>query len=79
MNDYTYQVLSSYNLMKSKMREQLHEFNIDVIDQTDTVQLAENQLQINITNAMNKLEKYRQLLTSPVYYVLRPDLRCLGY
>ena len=68
MNGYTYQVLSSYNLMKSKMREQLHGFDIDAIDQTDTVQLAENQLQINITNAMNKLEKYRQLLTSPVYY-----------
>jgi hypothetical protein len=49
------------------MLDQLIAFDVDVIDQTDPADLAENRLELNITNALEKLDKYRQLLTSPIY------------
>jgi len=49
------------------MQDQLIAFEFDTIDQTNAADLAENQLELNITNAIEKLDKYRQLLTSPVY------------
>ena len=49
------------------MQDQLISFEFDTIDQTNAADLAKNQLELNITNAIEKLDKYQQLLTLPVY------------
>jgi hypothetical protein len=67
-NGYAHQVLPSYDLIKSKMEEQLFGFDVDEVDQTSQAELANNRLQLNIINTMKKLDKYRQLLTSPIYF-----------
>jgi len=66
-NRYAYQVLPAYDFLKEKMTEQLYDFMLDDIDQYNPAEIAENQLQINITNAIHKLDKYQQKLTSSIY------------
>ena len=66
-NGYAHQVLPAYDFLKEKMTEQLYDFMLDDIDQYNPAEIAENQLQINITNAIHKLDKYQQKLTSPIY------------
>jgi hypothetical protein len=58
INRYAYQVLPSYDLIRSKMQDQLIAFEFDTVDQTNAADLAENQLELNITNAIEKLDKY---------------------
>ena len=62
-------MLPSYDLIKKGMEEQLFGFELDEVDQSNPQELASKRLELNIINAMQKLEKYRQLLTSPIYLV----------
>lgn len=60
--------MPAYNIIAEHMQEQLRNFNSNDSLQAEDLENERSRLQINIMNADAKLQKYRALLTSPVYY-----------
>jgi hypothetical protein len=60
--------MPAYDILKEHIKDQLQAFNSNEILQLDDPENERSRLQINIMNADIKLQKYRALLTSPVYY-----------
>ena len=61
-------MIPAYDILKEHIKEQLQNFNSNEVLQLDDLEYERSRLQINIMNANLKLQKYRALLTSPVYY-----------
>jgi len=60
--------MPAYNIIRDHMQEQLQAFNTNEYLQAKDPKNERSMLQTNIINADRKLQKYRALLTSPVYY-----------
>jgi hypothetical protein len=61
--------MSAYDILKEHIKDQLQACNSNEVLQLDDLENERSRLQINIMNADIKLQKYRALLTSPVYYI----------
>ena len=60
--------MPAYDILKAHIKDQLQAFNSNEVLQLDDLENERSRFQINIINADIKLQKYRALLTLPVYY-----------
>lgn len=75
---YISDVMPAYDIIKGYIKEQIQVFNSNDFLQLEDFENEKLRLQTNIMNANTKLQKYRALLTSPIYYaavVLVPQIK----
>jgi hypothetical protein len=63
-------VVPAYDIIKGHIEEQLRVFNFNDFLRSEDSENKRSRMQTNIMNTDAKLQKYRALLTSPVYYAV---------
>ena len=62
--------MPAYDILKVYIKDQLQAFNSNEVLWLDNLENERSRLQINIMNTDIKLQKYRALLTLPIYYTV---------